>query len=139
MILIDTNALVGLVDYSDPLNRQAAADFAKLAKRNLFVIGAVIAEALHLLPSKLERERLLNLLDEFQIRICPISESAELWMEVFAWLLRYAEHSPDWADAVLAVMSGREKKLRIWSYDSEFRTIWRRPDGSVIPLAVAVR
>src|SRR5258706_5384722 len=139
MILIDTNALVGLVDHTDPLNRQAAADFARLAKRNLFVISAVIAEALHLLPSKNERERLLNLLDEFQITICPIPESAELWMEVFAWLLRYGEHSPDWADGVLSVMSGHEKKLRIWSYDSEFRTIWRRPDGSAIPMAVLAR
>jgi predicted nucleic acid-binding protein len=139
MILIDTNALVGLVDHSDPLNRQAAADFTRLAKRHLFVIGTVLAEAMHLLPAKSDRQRLVNLLDEFQIKMCPILESDELWAEVFKWILQYWEHSPDWADGMLAVMSGHEKKFRVWSYDREFRTIWRRPDGTRIPLAVETR
>jgi predicted nucleic acid-binding protein len=136
MILIDTNALVGLVDSSDPLNKQAVADFPRLAKRKLYLISPVLAEALHSLSSKQDRQRLADLLDEFQIKMCPIQETDELWQDAFQWLLRYSEHSPDWADALLAVLSGREKKFRVWSYDSEFKTIWRRPDGSRIPLAV---
>jgi predicted nucleic acid-binding protein len=136
MIVIDTNALVGLVDYWDPLNKQAAADFPRLARRKLYLISPVLAEAMHLLPSKQERLRLIKFMDEFQIEMLPIQETDELWQDVFQWLLRYAEHSPDWADAMLAVMSGREKKLRVWSYDAEFKSIWRRPDGSRIPLVI---
>jgi predicted nucleic acid-binding protein len=139
MILIDTNALVGLVDHSDPLNRQAAADFGRLAKRDLFVISPVLTEAMHLLPGKPDRQRLVGLIDQFQIKICPIREGDQLWAEVFKWVLQYWEHSPDWADGMLAVMSGHEKKFRVWSYDREFKTIWRRPDGTRIPLAVDTR
>lgn len=57
---------------------------------------------------------------------------------MFEWLTKYAEREPDWADACLAVLSGRDSKLKVWTYDSEFRTIWRRPDGSAIPMAVKV-
>src|SRR5437588_12977753 len=136
MILVDTNALVALIDYSDQLNKQAAADFPRLQKRKLYLISPVIAEAVHLLPFKQDRQRLVAFLDEFQFEMCPIHETDELWQETFQWLLRYSEHSPDWADALLAVLSGREKIFRVWTYDSEFKTIWRRPDGSRIPLAV---
>jgi len=136
MILIDTNALVGLVDQSDSLNKKAAADFGKLSKRNLYVISPVLTEAVHLLRSSQSRQLLIDLLNQFQIKICPVQESDELWQEAFVWLLGYWEHHPDWADAMLAILSGRERKFRIWTYDSEFKTIWRRPDGSRIPLAV---
>jgi predicted nucleic acid-binding protein len=56
------------------------------------------------------------------------------WKEVFDWLDRYAEHEPDFADAQLAVISGRNRTDRVWTYDREFRDIWRRPDGSKIPV-----
>ena len=55
---------------------------------------------------------------------------------MFRWLDRYAEHEPDWADGYLAVVSSRERKAKVWTYDSEFRTTWRRLDGTRIPLAV---
>ena len=55
---------------------------------------------------------------------------------MFDWLARHADHEPDWADGCLAVLSGLDTTARVWTYDSEFRTIWRRPDGTVIPLAV---
>jgi hypothetical protein len=28
---------------------------------------------------------------------------------------------------------------KLWTYDSEFRVVWRRPDGSRIPMAVPER
>ena len=34
-----------------------------------------------------------------------------------------------------AVLCGRDKALKVWTYDGEFRTTWRRPDGTAIPLA----
>jgi hypothetical protein len=33
------------------------------------------------------------------------------------------------------VVAGREGRARVWTFDREFRTIWRRPDGRPIPLA----
>jgi predicted nucleic acid-binding protein len=55
---------------------------------------------------------------------------------VFHWLTKYAEHEPDWADACIAVLCGHDKRLKVWTYDREFRTTWRRLDGTVIPMAV---
>jgi hypothetical protein len=37
----------------------------------------------------------------------------------------------------LAVLSGRDQHLKVWTYDREFRTAWRRPDGTAIPMAVS--
>jgi hypothetical protein len=66
-----------------------------------------------------------------------IDDERPLWSDVFAWLDLYAEHDPDWADGYLAVLSGRDRHARVWTYDREFSTIWRRLDGTRIPLAVA--
>ncbi len=46
------------------------------------------------------------------------------------------DHDPDWADGCLAVLSGRDKHLKLWTYGREFRTAWRRPNGTALPLAV---
>jgi hypothetical protein len=57
-----------------------------------------------------------------------------------AWLRRFNENNVDyqldWADACRAVLCGRERDAKVWTYDREFRTTWRRPDGTAIPLAV---
>jgi len=65
-----------------------------------------------------------------------VDDPASLWKEVFDWLRQYADHEPDWADGYLATLCGRDRKCKVWTYDIEFRTIWRRPDGSPIPMAV---
>jgi hypothetical protein len=36
----------------------------------------------------------------------------------------------------LAVSDSHDKALKVWTYDTEFRTTWRRPDGTAIPLAI---
>jgi hypothetical protein len=66
----------------------------------------------------------------------PVAQELDFWLEVLDWLAKYADHEPEWADACLAVLSGRDSGLKVWTYDREFRTTWRRPDGSTIPLAV---
>jgi hypothetical protein len=48
---------------------------------------------------------------------------------------RYEEHEPDLADAQFAVFCSKKPDYRVWTYDDEFRAIWRRMDGSRIPLA----
>lgn len=133
MILVDTNVLVALVLRGDPLHEQATRDLERLARRSFFVLQAVLAEAIFLLPAGEQRARLTRILTSVDAR--PAAEPP--WLEVFSWLERYAEHEPDWADACLVVLA-RPKLFRVWTYDKEFQTVWRRLDGSRVPLAARV-
>jgi len=33
------------------------------------------------------------------------------------------------------VLASRDRRVRVWTYDDEFVTVWRRLDGSRVPLA----
>lgn len=136
MILLDTGPLVALCDPRDFLNPTALRDLDRLAQRPLVACAPVLTEATVLLAHTVQRRRLQRFLNEFSVTPYRIDDEQQLWSEVFEWLERYQEHDPDWADGYLAVLSAREKRARVWTYDREFRTIWRRPDGTRIPLAV---
>ena len=138
MIFLDTTPLVALCDPRDRLNPKALRDLDRLAKRPLVVCEPVLTEACFLLPHRTQRERLHRFLVEFAVQSHRCIDVAAFRLEVFAWLLRYEQHAPDWADGYLAVASSHERSAGVWTYDSEFRTIWRRPDGTRIRLAVAV-
>jgi predicted nucleic acid-binding protein len=133
MILVDTNVLVALVDPRDGLHSRAVADLKKLIKKPLAVTTAVLVEACFALPSRHHRARLRAVLREFGIK--NVASSPAEAEDVFAWLDRYHEHEPDWADGHLAVLSGLDKTARVWTYDREFTKVWRRPDGTRVPLA----
>ncbi len=97
---------------------------------------AVIAETCFHLPYRSQRQRLRALLDDLGVQPVAAANGSGFWIEVFDWLTKYADHDPDWADGCLAVLSGRDRDAKVWTYDREFRTIWRRPNGTLIPLAV---
>jgi len=139
VILIDTGPLVALCDARDSMHRTAMKHVASLPPGPLMTCDAVLAEACFHLPYPSQRQRLHALVRELGIRAAPDSDDPLLWRDVFGWLLKYADHEPDWADGCLAVLSGRERGSKVWTYDREFKTIWRRPDGSAIPLAVRRR
>jgi predicted nucleic acid-binding protein len=111
-------------------------DLPRLIRRRLVTIAPVLTEACALLPYAVQRRRLRRVLSDFAIAAYPLDEEATLWMEILGWMDQYQEREPDWTDAYLAVLSGREKQAAVWTYDREFTSIWRRPDGSPIPLAV---
>lgn len=134
MILCDANVLVALVDPRDQLRPIAAEDLERLAGEDLLVTLPVLAEAIFLLPHPMQRERLAHILDGQAIAPVGGADTYDIRGKVFEWLQQYAEHEPDWADAHLAVLCGRDRHCRVWTYDAEFRTIWRRPDGSRIPI-----
>ena len=73
------------------------------------------------------------------IAALPRTDDRGFWLDVLDWLSKYSDHEPDWADGCLAVLSGRDARLKVWTYDREFRTTWRRPDGTAIPMAVSRR
>lgn len=130
MILLDTNALVALVDERDALRARAQRDLRRLRKGPFALTTAVLAETLFFLEQSFERRRLRFLLDALGIAAAPPLDRNL----VLDWMQRYEEHSPDWADAELVVLS-QARSRRVWTYDREFTTVWRRSDGTGVPLA----
>ena len=136
MILIDTTPLVALCDARDSKHATAVNHLKSLARDTFATCDAVLTEACFHLPHRSQRHRLHALLQQLAVLSLPINDHRDLWLDAFDWLAKYADHAPDWADGCLAVLSGRDKALKIWTYDREFRTTWRRPNGTAIPQAV---
>lgn len=133
-VLVDTNVLIALVDRSDALHARATKDLARLARADLRVSSAALVEATFALPREDQRARLALLLERLPISPAVNDDEARVRREVFGWLARYAEHAPDYADAELCVAAGRDPRLRIWTYDSEFKRVWRTPNGRRLPV-----
>jgi predicted nucleic acid-binding protein len=136
MILIDTGPLVALCDQRDSLNSTALKHLKSLAKSQLAICEPVLGEACFHLSTPSQRSRLQLTIQSLEILSVPVDDTRSLWAEVFDWLHKYADHEPDWADGYLAVLCGRDPKWKVWTYDREFRAVWRRPNGSAIPMAV---
>ena len=136
MTLIDTTPLVALCDPRDSLNKTALKHLQTLARTGLAVCEPVLTEVSFHLPAPSQRLRLQQTLERLHVHPIAVDDVHALWREVFEWLKKYADHEPDWADAYLAVLCGHDRKYKVWTYDIEFRTIWRKPDGSRVPLAV---
>lgn len=135
MILIDAGPLVALCNERDALHTTAMAELAEMKDAPFAVCEAVLVEACFQLMHTSRRRRLRTLLTEFDIDTAGNTADPAFWADAFNWMEKYAEHAPDWADACISVLSGLDRKLKVWTYDREFRTVWRRPDGSAIPLA----
>jgi len=138
MILIAATPLVALCDACDDKHRIAVDDLDSLIACEFRVCDAVLTEACFHLPHRTQRLRLQTLLDDLGMQPVTATNDSGFWQDVFGWLAKYADHEPDWADACLAVLSGRHPDAKVWTYDREFRTTWRRPSGTTIPLAVKI-
>ena len=138
MILVDTGPVVALCDPRDGLSRTAVRDLDRLWRQPLILCSPVLTEACFLLRHPAQRARLRRVLDDLSIHAYQADDERRLWIDALAWMHDYEDHEPDWADAYLAVVAGRDRRFRVWTYDREFRTTWRCPDGRAIPLAVAV-
>lgn len=120
-----------MVDERNDLAGRAARDLKQLRQEPFGTTSNVLGEACFLLIEDYQRRRMRTLLDRLRVTIVEIPSTS--WDSIFDWLERYEEHEPDLADAQLAVLCSREP-WRLWTYDREFRTIWRRSNGSRIPL-----
>lgn len=134
MILVDTGPLVALIDPRDGLHRRSRADLSKLTDPSFLVTVPVLTETLFHLPSRAARRKLRALLEELRIPVREISGSTVA--QALDWLDVYADHEPDFADAVTVILTSEIERSLVWTYDREFRSTWRRLDGSAIPLAV---
>ena len=137
MILLDAAPVVALCDPRDGLNRTALRDLDRLAREPLVLCAPVLTEACFLLPHAVQRARLRSVIARFSVRAYRSDDESRLWTEIFDWMAEYQDHEPDWTDGYLAVVSGKERRFKLWTYDREFRTTWRRPDGTAIPLATS--
>jgi predicted nucleic acid-binding protein len=135
VILFDTGPLVALCDPRDRYHREAVAHLTELSPAPFRTCEAVLVEACFHLPHCRQRERLFAVVTELGIDALS-TDDPDFRDEVFAWLVKYGDHEPDWADGCLAVLSEWEPRVKVWTYDREFRTTWRRPDGSLVPMAV---
>jgi predicted nucleic acid-binding protein len=135
VIVVDTTPLVALCDPRDALNERALRDLDRLSRQPLITCEPVLTEACFHLPHTTQRERLRRLLETFAVGSYRSNDDARMRLDVFEWLARYAEHEPDWADGYLVILSAHDSRLKLWTYDREFRTIWRRLDGTPVPLA----
>lgn len=136
MILIDTAPLVALCDARDAQHRRAVKELGSLASARLATCEAVLMEACFHLPHQRQRQRLRALIEGLEIRALRAADDGEFWSDVLNWLVKYGDHEPDWADGCIAVLCGRDETLKVWTYDGEFRTTWRKPDGRAITMAV---
>jgi predicted nucleic acid-binding protein len=134
IVLVDTNVLIALVDSSDDLHARAVKDLAKLKGADLRVSSAVLSEAAFALPRRDQRGRLTAFVEELPISPIVSDDEAALRRDVFRWWDRYSDHDPDYADAELCVVVGYDKRYRVWTYDSEFRSVWRKLDGKRVPV-----
>lgn len=116
------------------MNRRALRDLDRLPHEPLLLCAPVLTETCFLLTSTAQRERLRRTVTALRLHAYGSDDEDALWAEVFDWMSRYRNHAPDWADAYLAVVAGTDTRLKLWTYDREFRTTWRRPDGTPIPL-----
>jgi predicted nucleic acid-binding protein len=137
IVLVDTGPLVALCDQRDGFHARATRELDRLAKHRFVVSDAVLAEAHHLLPARPARHRLAAMVARLPMTAWVSDDPEVARADGWAWMARYAEHGPDWADALLVVASSKLKRAAVWTFDSEFRTTWRRLDGTRVPLAIA--
>ena len=130
MILIDATPLLSLCDARDSKHRMALKHLESFAPEEFAVCDAVLTEACFHLPHRNQRQRLRALLHDLSVQAIPIMYDRDFFREVLDWLAKYADHEPDWAGACLAILSARNKDLKVWTCDREFRTTWRRPDST---------
>jgi predicted nucleic acid-binding protein len=135
MILVDTNVILDLIHPDQRVNEKAREQAVRLRGQQLLLTWPVAQEVMNFVKAPRFIDRLHLLLDALGVKWVEAT-TPDLWDKAVAWMRRYAEHNPDFADAYLCVLSGTNKRYKVWSNDAEFRTKWRRPDGSAVPIAV---
>src|SRR5438270_146627 len=79
-----------------------------LAADEFAVCDAVLTETCIHLPHRNQRQRLRALLHDLSVQPIPVMYERDFFLEVLDWLTKYADHEPDWADACVAILSGRD-------------------------------
>lgn len=135
MIWVDTGPLVALCSPADNLHERALRELDRLPDVGLWVCAPVLCEAYFLLRTEPGRLRLNALFDEELLDPRSAQDEPRVVSCSRAWLHRYRDHEPDFADAYLIALLVENRRHRVWTFDREFRTNWRLPNGSRPALA----
>jgi len=139
LILVDTGPLAAICHPNDQNHTRAWEELKSLGNQRFLVCAEVLVECCFHLPLWRQRKRMKDLLEEIDAESPAEAYELSIREEVFEWLGKYEDHSPDWTDGLLVVVSGKNPRYRVWTHDREFKTIWRRPDGTVVPLAADLK
>lgn len=136
MILLDTTPLVALFSPNDPLHDRARRELLIVAREQMAVCEPVLTELMHLAPRADVRRAIGDAFAAWDVHLVRLADPSSL-DAVFGFMHRYAEHSPDFADAYLVVLSQQHRRSKVWTFDREFQHLWRRSDGTAVPLVRA--
>ena len=133
--LIDTGALLALLDDGDEWHERCAAAFATMPLP-LATSAAVLAELFHLLgPHPREVEKAWGFLRSGAVVLLPVTEEDVPDLERL--MKRYADRPMDFADATLVRLAERESLSTIFTVDhDDFETyrIKGRTRFRVVPI-----
>lgn len=132
-VLVDTGPLIGLFDERDALHHRALQEARSLTAPALVGIP-VLTEALHFLRETALRARLGAAFERGTLRLVSETEPEGV-ADALRWMGQYEEHDPDFVDAHLVAWAARDPGLSIWTFDSEFRAVWRTLKGARVRLA----
>lgn len=118
--LIDTGAILALLDSDDRWHRPCAEAFQRLSLP-LATSAAVLAELFHLLEGPHEFARAWGFLRSGAITVLPIGDGDLPDLE--ALMERYRDRPMDFADATLVHLARREQLVTIFTVDhNDFET-----------------
>jgi predicted nucleic acid-binding protein len=114
--LIDTGAILALLDRKDSWHRACSEAFAELPLP-LATSAAVLAEVFHLLEGPHEFATAWRLLRSGAVRVLPIDDEDLPVLE--ALMDRYQDRPMDFADATLVHLARRESLSTIFTIDHD--------------------
>jgi predicted nucleic acid-binding protein len=134
-VLIDTGPLVALCDGDNGLHARALEELDVIHGPVLVGLPA-LTEAHFLLSAAHLRSRLAGLVAREVLTVGAPKDAGRVHSRALAWLERYGEHRPDFADAYLVAWAESEPDARVWTFDREFAQVWRTLGGKKVALAV---
>jgi predicted nucleic acid-binding protein len=138
-VLIDTGPLVAILCREDA-QHQKCVDCLRSIDGELWTCWPVLSEAIFLLEGRAERvQRLLDMLIVGAIRCATLGTEKEVAPWLASFYDRFAQHSPDLADAALVYLAERDDVERVFTLDFRDFAIYRTSKNralEIIPIAV---
>jgi predicted nucleic acid-binding protein len=132
-VLVDTGAIVALLDRRDTYHKWAKKKVAKL-EYPFYTCEAVLTESFHLLqPTHTGHDQLLKLLERELIQIDFNYNQYRRYVN--GVITNYQNLSASFADACLVAMAEVIKNPTIFTLDDDF-TIYRDLSGDPLPLII---
>lgn len=120
--LLDTGALVALVNRRDRFHSQLAA-LLKNYEGHFLTTWPVVTEACSFMPDRLQG-RVLDWISAADVAIVSIDAGVEFMRDTMA---KYGDLPCDFADASLVYAASRTRVREIWTLDRDF-LVFRLPD-----------